>query len=254
MSSNDVSPTSPRVLFVYYSHTKQAQRVCDAMAEVLRGRGCDVSQAQIEFTDPHYAKNFQTFPFRHAVFGILPLLWPQLRRKTGQIRIPDEAKAGNYDLICFGSPTWFFTTNMPLRSYLKSDEARTVLSGKPFAAYVVCRRYWSVNLKEVRKLGTAQGGRFVDGIRFTYEGGQIRSLLSLLSYFGKGRCASARSGSRFRRPISSRTSATRPRNSRTSSRTASRPRHRSGRALHHRPALLDLRDRPACTRRLSRRP
>jgi flavodoxin len=186
LSSNDASQTRPRVLFVYYSHTKQAQRVCDAMAEVLRGRGCDVSQAAIEFTDPHYAKNFQTFPFRHAVFSILPLLWPQLRRKTGQIRIPDEAKAGDYDLICFGSPTWFFTTNMPLRSYLKSDEARTVLAGKPFAAYVVCRRYWSINLKEVKKLGTAQGGRFVDGIRFTYEGGQIRSLLSLLSYFGKG--------------------------------------------------------------------
>ena len=30
------------------------------------------------------------------------------------------------------------------------------------------------------------GGKYVDGIRFTYEGGQIRSLLSLLSYFGKG--------------------------------------------------------------------
>jgi hypothetical protein len=171
---------------VYYSHTQQAQRVCDAMAEVLRGRGCDVSQAAIEFTDPHYAKNFKEFPFRHAVFGILPLLWPQLRRKTGQIRIPDESKTGDYDLVCFGSPTWFFTTNMPLRSYLKSDEARTVLAGKPFAAYVVCRRYWSINLKEVKKLGTAQGGKYVDGIRFTYEGGQIRSLLSLLSYFGKG--------------------------------------------------------------------
>jgi flavodoxin len=136
MSSNDISETSPRVLFVYYSHTKQAQRVCDAMSDVLRERGWDVSQAGIEFTDPHYAKNFQEFPFRHAVFGILPLLWPQLRRKTGQIRIPDEAKAGDYDLICFGSPTWFFTTNMPLRSYLKSDEARAVLAGKPFAAYV----------------------------------------------------------------------------------------------------------------------
>jgi flavodoxin len=186
MSSNDVSETRPRVLFVYYSHTQQAQRVSDAMAETLRGRGCDVSQAAIEFTDLHYAKNFKTFPFRHAVFGILPLLWPQLRRRTGQIRIPDEAKAGDYDLICFGSPTWFFTTNMPLRSYLKSNEAGTVLSGKPFAAYAVCRRYWSVNLKEVRKLGTAKGGEYVDGTRFTYEGGQIRSLLSLLSYFGKG--------------------------------------------------------------------
>ena len=75
---------------------------------------------------------------------------------------------------------------MPLRSYLKSDEARTILAGKPFAAYVVCRRYWSLNLKEVRKLGTSQGGEYLDGIRFTYEGGQIRSLLSLLSYFGHG--------------------------------------------------------------------
>src|SRR5947207_3745047 len=73
-----------------------------------------------------------------------------------------------------------------MRSYLKSDEARTMLAGMPFAAYVVCRRYWSINLKEVRKLGTADGGAYVDGIRFQYEGGQIRSLLSLLSYFGKG--------------------------------------------------------------------
>src|SRR6266508_5786617 len=186
MSANDVSETGPRVLFVYYSHTQQAQRVCDAMADVLRERGSEVSKASIEFTEPRYAEKFSRFPFRHAVFSSLPLLWPQLRRKTGQIRIPEAAKQGDYDLVCFGSPTWFFTTSMPLRSYLKSDEAAKVLAGKPFAAYVVCRRYWSVNLKEVRKLGTRQGGEYVDGIRFTYEGGQIRSLLSLLSYFGKG--------------------------------------------------------------------
>src|SRR5207237_10742500 len=55
-----------------------------------------------------------------------------------------------------------------------------------FGTYVVCRRYWSVNLREVKKLAAKQGGKYVDGIRFTYEGGQIRSLLSLLSYFGKG--------------------------------------------------------------------
>ena len=100
MSSTGVSQTRPRVLFVYYSHTQQAERVCDAMAEVMRERGCDVSKAGIEFTDAHYAKNFNVFPFRHAVFGILPLLWPQLRRKTGEIRIPDEAKTGDYDYVC----------------------------------------------------------------------------------------------------------------------------------------------------------
>ena len=186
MTSSDNVVTKPRVLLVYYSHTKQALRVADAMAEVLRGRGCDVTQASIEFTDPHYSKNFKVFPFRHAVFGIVPLLIPQLRQKTGQIEIPEAARSGDYDLICFGSPTWFFRTAMPLRSYLESDEAGKILAGKPFAAYVVCRRYWSVNLHEVERRGKARGGTWLDGIRFTYEGGQVRSLLSLLSYFGKG--------------------------------------------------------------------
>ncbi len=186
MSSNDIGEKKPRVLFVYYSHTQQAQRVCDAMADVLQARGCDVTKASIEFTEPKYVERFSQFPFRHAVFDILPLLLPQLRRKTGQIQIPDEAKQGDYDLVVLGSPTWFFMSAMPMRSYLKSDEARAVLTGKPFSAYVVCRRYWNWNLNEASRLGIAQGGKYLDGVHFTYEGGQVRSLLSLLSYFGKG--------------------------------------------------------------------
>ncbi len=180
------SPRKPSVLFVFYTHTQQSVRVAEAMAGVLRERGCDVTLARLEFTDPHYARKFGRFPFRHAVFDLLTVLPAQVRRSTGQIRIPEAAREGDYDLVCFGSPTWFFTTNMPLRSYLKSAEAEKVLAGKRFAVYVVCRRYWSINLKEVRKLATAQGGSYADGTKFQFAGGQIRSLLSLLSYFGKG--------------------------------------------------------------------
>src|SRR5436305_14897271 len=118
MSSTHVETKRQRVLLVYYSHTKQASRVSETMAETLRKRGCDVTQAGIGFTDAHYSKNFGTFPFKHAVFGIVPLLLPQLRRKTGQIEIPAEAREGSYDLVVIGSPTWFFTSAMPGRSYL----------------------------------------------------------------------------------------------------------------------------------------
>lgn len=51
---------------------------------------------------------------------------------------------------------------------------------------VRCRRYWKHNLKTVRRLGTERGGVFADGIHFRYQGGQVRSLLSLLSYLGSG--------------------------------------------------------------------
>ena len=180
------STRRPRILFVYYTYTQQSLRVVEAMAEVLRERGCEVRQAGIEFTDKRWAERFSRIPLRHAYLDILGMLPAQLRGATGEIRIPDEAREGNYDLICIGSPTWFFKPSVPIRSFLKSEAAGRILDGKRFTAFVVCRRYWSINLKAVRKLGTKRGGKYVNGIHFSFAGGQVRSLLSLLSYFGKG--------------------------------------------------------------------
>jgi len=179
-------PAGPRVLFVYYTYTQQSRKVAQVMAEELRERGCDVRQAAIEFTDERWAERFSRFPLRHVYRDLLGMLPAQVRGATGEIRVPDEALHGDYDLICIGSPTWFFKPSVPIRSYLKSDTAKQLFAGKPFAAFVVCRRYWSINLRSVRKLGTRQGGEYVDGIHFSYAGGQIRSLLSLFSYFAKG--------------------------------------------------------------------
>jgi menaquinone-dependent protoporphyrinogen IX oxidase len=178
--------TKPQVLLVYYTYTQQTRLVTEAMADVLRDRGCEVRQAAIGFTDERWAERFSRFPLRHAYLDILGMLPAQLRGATGEIEIPDEAREGDYDLICVGSPTWFFKPSVPIRSFLKSDAAERLLDGKRFTAFVVCRRYWSINLRSVRKLGTKQGGEYVDGTHFTFLGGQIRSLMSLLSYFGKG--------------------------------------------------------------------
>jgi hypothetical protein len=57
-NSEDAATTQssgPKVLFVYYTFTKQAARVADAMAEVLRGEGWEVTEAAIEFTDKRYS-------------------------------------------------------------------------------------------------------------------------------------------------------------------------------------------------------
>ena len=123
----------PSVLIVYYTHTQQARRVADEMAGVFRERGCNVEQASIEFTDPRFIEKFSRFPFKHAVWDLLAVLPGQTLRKTGQIAIPEAATRNDYDLICVGSATWFFTTNMPLRSYLVSEAAKQVFDGKPFA-------------------------------------------------------------------------------------------------------------------------
>jgi hypothetical protein len=114
------------------------------------------------------------------------MLSAQLRRATGEIRVPDEAWEGEYDLVCIGSPTWWLTTCMPIRSFMESDLTKRLLDRKLFAAFVVCRRYWRNNLKTVRKLGTKHGGEYINGVHFTFAGGQVRSLLSLISFLGCG--------------------------------------------------------------------
>ena len=91
-----------------------------------------------------------------------------------------------YDLVVIASPTWWFQTGMPIRSYLESPEAKTVLSGKPFACASISRRYYSVNLGQQKKLANKNGGRFVDNTHFVASGGQVKSMLSWLGYMKHG--------------------------------------------------------------------
>jgi menaquinone-dependent protoporphyrinogen IX oxidase len=185
-SMNEQPAAQPRVLIVYFTYTQQSRKVAEAMADVFLERSCDVRQAAIELTDARYAARFTRFPLRHAYLDIIGMVPAQLRGATGEIRIPPEAEGGDYDLVCIGSPTWWLKTSVPIRSFLKSDEAGRLLDGKRFAVFVVCRRYWSINLNAVERLGAKRGGRYVKGVHFSFAGGQVRSLLALLSYFGKG--------------------------------------------------------------------
>jgi len=176
----------PKVLLVYYTLTKQVGRVADAMAEDLEARGCDVSSALIEFTDQRWLPKLSEFPMKRPIPQIASILIAQLRHKTGEIQIPAEAKAGDYDLVVIASPTWWFQTSMPIRSYLESPEAKAVLGGKPFACVSVSRRYFSINLGQQKKLGEKNGGRWLGKTHFVVAGGQVKSMLSWLGYMKHG--------------------------------------------------------------------
>ncbi|WP_197383079.1 flavodoxin family protein [Mycolicibacterium mengxianglii] len=177
---------SPRVLLLYYSYTGQSQKVLEAAGDVFQERGYEVHHAQIEFTDQRYAERFSRFPMRRVWPDMLSVLPAQKRGETGQICTPDTVRDNDYDLICIGSPTWWETVSLPMRSFLKSDEAAKLLRDRHFAVFVVCRQYWQENLMAVRELAEQQGGRYVDEIHFTYPGDSVRSLLSLTSYLGSG--------------------------------------------------------------------
>ena len=177
---------APSVLIVYFTLTKQVGRVADAMAQEFEARGCTVAKALIEFTDPRWVPKLSEFPMRRPILNLGSILPAQLGQRTGEIRIPPPARAGEYDVVVIASPTWWFQTSMPIRSYLHSPEAKAVMSGKPFACVSVSRRYFSINLRQQKHLGERNGGWLIDRTHFVVAGGQVRSMLAWLGYMKHG--------------------------------------------------------------------
>jgi flavodoxin len=178
--------TNPKVLIVYFTLTHGTGQVADAMARALEARGCEVAKAVIEYTDERWAPKLKEFPMKHPFRNLVTVLPAQLRHKTGEITIPPAAKAREYDLVLLASPTWWFQTSMPMRSYLESSDGRAVLNGKPFACASISRRYYSINLGQQKKLGEKAGGRWIDKTHFVSAGGQVKSMLAWLGYMKHG--------------------------------------------------------------------
>jgi hypothetical protein len=180
-----MADSKPTVLFVYYSFTKQTEMVVEAMAQEMTARGCTVTKAPLGFDDAHYSGRFSKLPMSWPILKIVSMLMAQRRRKTGDITIPSEAQGGDYDLVVFGSPTWWLTTCMPVRSYLQSPAAKAVIDGKPFAGVSVSRRYYKGNLGDIKKLGEQAGGTWAGSTHFVSDGNQVMSMASWLVFMRK---------------------------------------------------------------------
>ena len=158
---------------------------------------------------------------RRPIWNITRMLPAQARKKTGDITIPLEARARDYDLVIFGSPTWWLTTCMPVRSYLHDGAAKALLDGKPFAAFSVSRRYWKGNIATIKELGERIGGSWQGETHFLAYGNQVMSMWSWLAFMRHNQPRRVHSVSRCRAPTCATTSATRPQRLPTDSPTRS---------------------------------
>lgn len=165
-------------LVLYYSLTGQAETAALAAAETARAEGWSVTVCRMAMSAPEDAL-------------ARPLRIADSKKWTGGAQSgmtvplaydPPDAIARRYDLVLLFSNTWGDNPSVPVRSFLQSPEAPALLGDTPFGVYVVCRRLWDKNLKQVREMGEAAGGRFIGGEPFMHPGGQIGSLIQTISY------------------------------------------------------------------------
>lgn len=90
--------TKPKILIVHYTYTQQNSRVTEAMAKALDERGCEVTQAAIEFTDKRYVERFSRFPLRHRIFDIVGMLVSRSRTEPASGR--REGRCSPFSSMC----------------------------------------------------------------------------------------------------------------------------------------------------------
>ena len=124
---------------------------------------------------------------KHPVPQLASILMAQLRHKTGEIAFRRRRGQGDYDLVVLASPTWWFQTSMPIRSYLESpdgeDRAETESRSRACRSRAATTASTSGSRRSsVRR--TADGS--IDKTHFVVAGGQVKSMLSWLGYMKHG--------------------------------------------------------------------
>jgi len=168
----------PRALLLYYSLTGQASRAVEAAARACRDAGWDPAVCRIDFADAAQrpSRPFTLADTRHWVAAATDGAVMDMTYE------PAGALEGEYDLVLLFTNTWNKHPSVPVNSFLKGPAARSVLSGRPFAVYAICRRLYEQNLAIVTEDGERAGGRCIGRRGFVHWGGQIGSLIQTMTY------------------------------------------------------------------------
>lgn len=75
---------------------------------------------------------------------------------------------------------------MPIRSFIESDVAGTLLAGKRCTPVAVAHRYWRDDLRILKEHEIKRAGQYVDRSHFTAGGGPVDFMLALFSYLSTG--------------------------------------------------------------------
>ena len=133
------------VLIIYYSQTGQLFDILKNVASTLSDEGVNISYHQIlpqkEYPFPWKPDEFyDTFP---ETFLQIP---------TPLKAVSSEILNKKYDLVILGYTVWFLTPSIPINSFLKSSEAKLLLSQTPVITLSASRNMWIMAQEKMKRL------------------------------------------------------------------------------------------------------
>ncbi len=145
------------VLVVYYSQSGQ-------LLEILKNVASAISDTEvtISYFEIRPEKQFP-FPWKEdAFYDAFPETFLQIPAALEPI--PTHLLHKKFDLVILGYTTWFLTPSIPINSFLKSSEAKSLLANTPVITVSASRNMWIMAQEKVKKLLVENKARLVGNI------------------------------------------------------------------------------------------
>ena len=169
------------ILVTYYSQSGQLEEIVKNITQPFR-------EKQEEFTVTYYEiKPKKDFPFpwsKPVFFDTFPESYLQI---PVEIEKPsDEILNKDYDLVIFGYQVWFLTPSIPIISFLKSEFAPKLLSGKPLITVSGTRNMWMLSQEKLKVYFKELNIKLVGNIALVDRHDNYTSVVTILNWLQTG--------------------------------------------------------------------
>ncbi len=168
------------VLVIYYSQSGQLESIARNIAKPL----VNSDEIQVTFHEILLEKPFP-FPWnKEAFFDAFPESFLQI---PTQIKpIPQHILNTKYDLILLHYQVWYLSPSIPINSFLKSPEAKTIIENTPVITINGSRNMWVMAQEKVKMLLQNNNAKLVGNIALVDRAPNLISVITIVEWMFSG--------------------------------------------------------------------
>jgi len=169
-----------RVLVVHFSQTGQLARVARRLVSPL-AEANDVELVE-ETLRPR-----PPYPFPWPLWRFLDAMPETVLLEAPTLEPLAVRAEEHFDLVVLAYQVWYLAPSGPMAAFLKSESARRLLRGRPVVTVIACRNMWLLAQETVKRLIQEAGGRLLDNVAFTDQGGTLATFVTTPRWLLTGR-------------------------------------------------------------------
>ncbi len=167
-----------KVLVVTYSQSGQLDEIVSNTLKALEGE-VDIIWEHLR-PSPEYPFPWKDIHFWDAQPECVEMIPGELEPLKFDTNI-------DYDLIILGYPIWFLSPPIPLTTFMKSEEAKKVMNGKPIITIIGSRNMWVTAQENIKAMISENGGKLVGNISLRDRHHNLPSVVTIIYWLTTGK-------------------------------------------------------------------